>query len=654
MSLLPSSVDVSLPHLLIRTGLPGLLSICLLALPGCDAGEQSTTPEPPNVLWITVEDIGPALGAYGDSYARTPTLDRLAKESILYRNAYASAPICAPARSSLITGMRAVALGTQHLRSQIPIPDSIDALSEYLRAEGYYTTNNAKTDYNFSAEGRWDENSGEAHWRHRSGDQPFFSVFNYGITHEGEVNSPPEDTVTGISEYHDPATAPIPPYHPDTPEMRRLWSRQYDLITKLDQKVGDLLQQLKADGAYENTIIFFVSDHGYGLPRYKRWLYDSGLRVPLLVRVPEQYQHLSEHGPGSETDRLVSFEDVAPTVLSLTGVDIPEHMQGRPFLGPDAEPPREYVYGTRSRADDAYDMSRTVTDGRYRYTRNFMPHRSYIQEAIIFSAERKPSYRELRRTYQNGTLPDEGQDMFSRKPPVELYDTKTDPYETNNLVDSPEHQDIRKKLRSTLYDWILKVRDIGFLHEAEYMIRAEGSTPYEMAQDPQQYNLPRILEAARQVGQEDVSLSTLTEELKSPDSGVRFWGVTALLARGADATPAADALSNALSDSSPSVRLAAAEALCAIDRCAEALPVLAKGLDHERPWVVLQAAIHTRHIGAKAQPIVPDMKDALSRYLGDVWGRYKTWDYPMFIGFALDQALINCGAQTPEDLVVLQ
>jgi arylsulfatase A-like enzyme len=653
MNLLPSFPIGSVRRSSLRIGLFGLLSLCILVFTGCDGG-AATPDQPPNVLWITAEDIGPALGAYGDDYARTPNLDRLAEESILYRNAYASAPICAPARSSLITGMRAVSLGTQHLRSKIPIPDSIDALPEYLRDEGYFTTNNAKTDYNFSAEGRWDENSGEAHWRHRSGDQPFFSVFNYGITHEGQVNSPPEDTVTGISEYHDPAKASIPPYHPDTPEMRQLWARQYDLITKLDQTVGTLLQQLKADGAYENTIIFFVSDHGYGLPRYKRWLYDSGLRVPLLVRVPDKYDHLAEPSPGDETDRLVSFEDLAPTVLSLTGVDIPAHMQGHPFLGPDAEPSREYVYGTRSRADDAYDMSRTITDGRYRYTRNFMPHRPYIQEAIIFSDERKPSYRELRRVYQNGNLPDEGRDMFTRKPPAELYDTKSDPYETNNLIDSPKHQEIRKELRSNLFEWILKVRDTGFLHEAEYMLRAEGSTPYEMAQNPDQYNLSRILEAARQVGRDDVSLSTLTQQLQSPDSGVRFWAVTALLARGADAAPATDALTAALNDSSPSVRLASAEALCKLDRCQQALPVLAEGLDHERPWVVLQAAIHTRHIGAKAEPIVPDIKNALSRYRGDVWGRYKTWDYPMFIGFALDQALINTGAQDPKDLVVLQ
>jgi len=627
-----------------------LLGLLLTLLPGCQSGDQATAPDaPPNILWITAEDIGPALGAYGNAYTRTPHLDQLAEQGIRYRNAFASAPICAPARSTLITGVRAVSLGTQHLRSDIPIPASVDALPEYLQDEGYYTTNNAKTDYNFSAAGRWDENSGDAHWRNRPDGAPFFSVFNLGTTHEGQVNAPADAGIEGPAARHDPAAAPVPPFHPDTPEMRRLWARQYDLITKLDQQVGALVQQLKGDGLFENTVIFFFSDHGYGLPRYKRWLHDSGLRVPLIVRVPERYQPLADTAPGEATDRLVSFEDFAPTVLRLAGAPIPASMQGIPFLGASDRPPREYVFGTRSRADDAYDMARTVTDGRYRYTRNFMPHRPYIQEAIIFSGI-KESYRELRRVRQENTLPPEAEAMFTPKPAEALYDLQSDPYETENLIDSPEHQAIRDTLRARLFDWMRDIRDAGLLHEAEMMIRAEGSTPYAMAHDPQQFDLPQILDAARQVGRPDVSLATLRQQINHPDSGVRFWTATALLARGDGAAPAAEALTAALDDPSPSVRLVAAEALCTLDRCAEARPVLARGLIDDRPWVALQAAMHTRHIGAHAQPLVPDLQAAFARYEGDTWGRYKNWSYPMFIGFALDQALINSGVQQLDEL----
>jgi len=632
-----------------RIGWVIVLGGLLLVLPGCQPGEPAAEQAPPNILWITAEDIGPALGAYGDTYARTPHLDALAAQGIRYRNAFASAPICAPARSTLITGVRAVSLGTQHLRSDIPIPESIDALPEYLQDAGYYTTNNAKTDYNFSAEGRWDENSGDAHWRNRPDGTPFFSVFNFGTTHEGQVNEPAEAEIAGLRERHDPAAAPVPPFHPDTPEMRRLWARQYDLITRLDQQVGTLIQQLKEDGQFENTIMFFFADHGYGLPRYKRWLHDSGLRVPLVVRVPERYQPLVDAAPGEAPDRLVSFEDVAPTVLRLTDTPVPDHMHGTPFLGAADTPPREYVFGTRSRADDAYDMARTVTDGRYRYTRNFMPHRPYIQEAIIFSGI-KESYRELRRVRQEGTLPPEAEAMFTPKPPEALYDLRSDPYETTNLVDSPEHQAIRDTLRARLFDWMRDVRDTGLLHEAEMMIRSEGSTPYAMAHDPEQFDLPAILDAARQVGRPDVALSTLRQQMEHPDRGVRYWAATALLARGEAAAPAADALLDALDDDSPSVRLVAAEALCALGRCDAARPVLASALDDPRPWVVLQAAMHTRHIGAQAQPLVADLQAAFARYEGDIWGRYKSWSYPLFIGFALDQALIHSGAQQLEDL----
>ncbi|EPR71476.1 Choline-sulfatase [Cyclobacterium qasimii M12-11B] len=212
----------------------------------------------PNILWISHEDLGPIYGCYGDEYANTPTIDQLAANSIKFTQVYSNAPICAPARSTLITGMYAVSLGTQHLRSAIPVPEQLKILPEVLREAGYYTSNNVKTDYNFSHEGRWDESSKEAHWRNRPEGKPFFSVFNFMITHEGPTNAlRPEDT-SSLPTHHDPAKAVLPPHLPDSPKMREIWAHMYDLLEVFDGQVKDLLSQLEEDGLLEETIVLFL------------------------------------------------------------------------------------------------------------------------------------------------------------------------------------------------------------------------------------------------------------------------------------------------------------------------------------------------------------------------------------------------------------
>ena len=370
----------------------GVLVLALAATSVASAGSATGSPEPPNILWLTTEDISPALGAFGDPYARTPHLDRLARDGVRYTRAYATAPICSPSRSALITGVYASSLGTQHLRSPIPIPGFVRTLPEYLRERGYFTSNNSKTDYNFDPAGRWDESSETAHWRHRRPGQPFFSVFNITTTHEGETNEGDDTVLAGLGERHDPTRANLPPYFPDTREMRRIWARQYDLISQMGRQVGAFLKELEDDGLSANTIVFFFSDHGHGLPRYKRWLYSTGLRVPLIVRIPARCQSLAGEAAGRASDRLVSLVDVAPTVLSLCGRPVPGHMEGRPFLGPQAPPPRAFVVGARDRADDIYDLSRSLIEDRYEYVRHYLPHRPYIERAQIFS-DRKASYR---------------------------------------------------------------------------------------------------------------------------------------------------------------------------------------------------------------------------------------------------------------------
>lgn len=296
-------------------------------------------PGHPNVLWITCEDLSPVLGCYGDTYAHTPNIDRLASEGVRYTNAFATAPVCSPARSCLITGVHAASLGTQSLRCQMPLPRGIGCCTSLLREAGYYCTNNEKEDYNFiTPPAAWDESSNSAHWRKRPPEKPFFSIFNLMTTHQSRVRYGREEFEkinAGLApeERHDPAKAPLPPYYPDTSAVRLNIATLYTQVTLMDKEVGDYLGQLEADGLADDTIVFFYSDHGTGLPRGKRWLHDTGIRVPLIIRFPKRFQPLAPVAPGFTVEDLVSFVDFPPTMLSLAGVPVPDYMQGRAFLG---------------------------------------------------------------------------------------------------------------------------------------------------------------------------------------------------------------------------------------------------------------------------------------------------------------------------------
>jgi len=377
----------------------------------------------PNILWITCEDISAHIGCYGDKFAKTPTIDRLAEEGVRYTNAFATAPVCTPARSCLITGVYASSLGTQHLRGPSRPPKQIRCFSEYLRKAGYYCTNNVKEDYNFpTPKTAWDESSGKANWRKKKPGQPFFAVFNFVTTHQSRIrfsDAQFADLTKRLTpdQRHDPAKAPLPPYYPDTPVVRRDVARLYDLITAMDYQTADILKQLEEDGLADDTIVFFYSDHGDGMPRHKRWLHDSGTHVPLVIRFPKKYQHLAPGKPGSTTDRMVSFADFAPTVLSLTGLKIPPYMQGRAFLGKQAGQPWEHLVAIRDRVDEVYEFSRSVRDKRYRYIRNYMPHRPRLQHSDY--SERTPTRKELRRLAAAGKLTGAVKDFMSPTKPAE-------------------------------------------------------------------------------------------------------------------------------------------------------------------------------------------------------------------------------------------
>ncbi len=569
-------------------------------------------PPKPNILWITCEDIGPHLGCYGDSYAVTPNLDRLAGRSLRYRNAWSCAPVCAPARTTIISGLYPPSTGAEHMRSMTHLPAGMKMYPQYLREAGYYCTNNSKEDYNLEKPGQvWDESSAKAHWKNRKEGQPFFAVFNLLISHESQIRKWPHTLV------HDPAKVKLPAYHPDTPEVRHDWAQYYDNITTMDAQAGQRLKELLDAGLADDTIIFFYADHGSGMPRSKRWACNSGLSVPLLVHIPEKFRHLApkDYKTGGTTDRLVSFIDLAPTLLSLLGIQPPEHWQGHAFLGKHEAEPQPFLYGFRGRMDERYDLVRSVRDQRYVYIHNYMPHKLPGQHvAYMFET---PTTRVWRQLFDAGKLTPEQSHFWKPKPPEELYDLQTDPDEVHNLAASAEHQPMLKRLREAQQALAVKIRDVGFLPEDEIHSRAKGSSPYEVGHDDQRYPQRRILDAAELASslRPDV-LQQLKEALQDKDSAVRYWGALGIRMRGKDAVAGArEELYKALADAAPSVRIAAAEALGKFgddEDGKRALAVLLElaPLDKNGPYLSMMALNALDEMGARAKPGLAVIKAA--------------------------------------------
>jgi len=432
----------------------------------------------PNILWLVAEDATyNYFGAYGDPLARTPNFDRLAARGILYERAHSTAPVSAPSRHSIITGCYASSNGAQHMRSQRPLPAGVRFFPEFLRKAGYYCTNNAKTDYNTSTPHApaWDESSKTAHWRNRKPNQPFFAVFNTEESHESRIHKRVPLTT-------DPARVKLPAYLPDTPETRADTAQYYDCVHRADAALGKILAQLEADGLADDTIIFYYSDNGGVLPRSKRFLYDNGTHIALVMYFPDKYKHLAPAAPGARVRAPVNFVDFAPTVLSLAGLPPAPQFQGRALAGPDrpATAPR-YTYTHRNRMDEIHDFSRAVTDGRYTYIRNYMPHLPAGQRlSYLWQSASMQKWDELYRTAREKLTPEQ-RAFFEPRPHEELYDCDADPDNVNNLASNPAHFEKLFELSEALRAHMLSIRDTGFFPEAMMIALADGRSPREIA-----------------------------------------------------------------------------------------------------------------------------------------------------------------------------
>jgi N-sulfoglucosamine sulfohydrolase len=465
------------------------------------ASAQQPSSQPvsrPNIVWISNEDMSPHIGAYGDALARTPVLDRLARESIRYTRAFTTAPVCAPSRAAIITGMYQSAIGAQHMRTtedRVPElpgpylavpPHYVKAFPEYLRAAGYYTSNRAKTDYQFGEPFTiWDDLGPNAHWRNRTDKtQPFFSVFNLMVTHESQI-FPSSPARKGKGLITDLERVVVPPYYPDTPLVREELARMYDNIADMDTQVGEILKQLDADGLADNTIVFYWSDHGDGVPRSKRSLYDSGLRVPLMIRAPAMIAAIAN----TVNERLVSMIDLAPTVLALAGVEVPAHLPGRVLIGPRATPTfHQYVFGARDRMDQEYDMIRSARDERFLYIRNYAPEQPYAGH-VIYRNQSNIMQEWLRLQAERALKGASALWMRTSRPAEELYDTTRDPHQIQNLAGEMAHRETLERMRKALTDWMARTHDQGLINEAEMIQRMwPGGVQPETAQP---YILPR-------------------------------------------------------------------------------------------------------------------------------------------------------------------
>jgi arylsulfatase A-like enzyme len=515
--------------------------------------------ELPNIIWLTSEDNSPFFGCYGDEFATTPNLDKLASEGFLYTHAYANAPVCAPTRNTILTGVYACSGGNEHMRSNYTKSDIVKTYPEYLREIGYYCTNNVKTDYNlgnFDDKAIWDDCSNKAHYKNRKNGQPFFAVFNCTISHESSLHK----SIPNGQLRHSPDSVILPPYHPATPEMKHDWAQYYDKIEDMDSWVGEKLKDLEDAGLLENTIVFYYGDHGGVLARSKRYVYESGTHVPFIVRIPEKYKYLfPEKTVGSKVNRLISFVDLLPTLLSITGVPIPEYLQGSAFLGKQKTEDPEYAFMFRGRMDERYDMCRAVRDQKFRYIRNYMPYRIYGQHLEYLWLA--PSVGSWEKAYLNGGCNEIQSVFWNKKPVEELYDTENDPWEVNNLANNPEYKEVLERMRAANKTWVTRIYDAGFIPEADRVERA-GETPIYDYMRSEKINLEEIINAAEiaTLGKVE-NMETLKTYLKSDESAVRYWGATGLLILGNDAVSATDDLKAATNDKSANVVAVAAEAL---------------------------------------------------------------------------------------------
>ena len=540
------------------------LALCIISL----VGAAAIAADRPNIVWMVSEDNSKHwLRLYEEGGAAMPNIEKLAENGLVFQNAFSNAPVCSVARSTLITGSYAPRIAAQYHRrgAMAPMPEGLRMFPHYLREAGYYTTNNSKTDYNLSDKGMWDESSNKATYRNRGFEQPFFHVQNFGRTHEGQLHFTEEFMEENATET-DPHAIKVFPYHPDTPVFRYTYAKFLDHHIETDAQMGEFLARLKDDGVADDTIVFYYGDHGGVLPRGKGYAYESGLNVPLVVYAPEKWRHLLPLNAGRSVEGFVSFIDFGPTVLNLAGVDVPETMDGKPFLGEGVTARdldrRDEAFGYADRFDEKYDLVRTFRKGKYKYIRNYQP---FNFDGLFNDYRYKMlAYREWHAMYQEGELNAVQSQFFEPREAEALYDIEKDPHETNNLADDPKSASVLRDLRQRLTNQVKEISDLSFLPEPA-MLSEALSNPVQFGRENQD-RIGKLVDTA------NLSLlpfakakSGIAKAFKSNDPWVRYWGAIVCSSFGKEASSFTETAKNLVkNDADNLVRVRAAEFLALI------------------------------------------------------------------------------------------
>ncbi len=589
-----------------------LLIFALTFLLSCN-----TVQKKPNILWITIEDSSPQFfGCYGDNDARTPVIDKLAEEGVRFTNAFSTGTVCSPSRSTIITGVRTFKMGTGNHRSNYTIPGFIHGFPYYMKQNGYYVTNNAKTDYNvgnvkqFTKEA-WNESSNKAGWWNRKPGQPFFAVFNYADSHQSRTMTLPFSTYKKIvwdkltpEERIGDNDFTMPPFYNDSPEMRKQFARVYNSIKLTDKKIGELLGRLENDNLLDSTIVFFYADHGEGMPRGKTNGINFGYRVPFVIWFPEMYKHLSPWGTaGVVTDELIDFEDLAPTLISLAGGEIPDYLKGRVLLGEGRDEPVGHLLLSSDRSDNGIDMIRTITDGRFIYSRNFMP---WMPEArYIRYMEIGDIKQVMRKELAEGKLNPLQKSLFEPRPAEFLFDIENDLWETKNLVGKQEYKQVLEKMRKQLDTEIMQSKDIMFLPEYEIGLISKTGSPYEFRMDETRYPLKEIYAAASLSGKRgNETAKQQVKLLGNQNNIVRYWAAIGLRCQDAGTLqPFQKEIIEAMNDKYPPVAVTAAAISYQIFNDAKSKDKLIEFVGSENPDIALMAVNYLLYVDNK-QPFV--------------------------------------------------
>ena len=510
-----------------------------LALLACTTVSHAA--DRPNFVWLISEDNSTHyLKLFNERGAETPRIAELARHGLLFENAFSNSPVCSVARTTLITGCYGPRIGTQYHRRSVtvPMPAGLRMFPAYLRDAGYYTTNSSKKDYNaLEGQGVWDESSKKASWRQRKAGQPFFHKQSFGTTHESSLHFPAK-VMQNEATKTDPKSVFVAPYHPDTPTFRYTYARYHDRIQAVDQQIGKVVDQLAADGLLDDTFVFYFGDHGGVLPRGKGYAYESGLHVPLVVRVPENWKHLVDAPSGTRVSGFVSFIDFGPTLLHLAGLDVSQAVDGRAFLGEDISlddvNQRDEAFGYADRFDEKYDLVRTLRKGKYEYVRSYQPFNfDGLQNNYRY---RMLAYAEWRELYHAGKLNATQRQFFEPRASEALYDIENDPYETNNLSTDPAFAATTARLRNRLREIVKGLPDLS-LYPESYLVDHAFDDPVAFGQK-HRAEIAKLVDVAdlSLISFEDASKS-IEQALTSDDPWQRYWALIACSSHGDDAVP---------------------------------------------------------------------------------------------------------------------